>query len=1570
MVDLARLQITVDTKTLVAATQSLRELPEHTRRAAEGVERLQNSFQSAERIFERAFYVFSTYQLARITQDIVTMAARYDTLGVAMNQMGANAGYTNTQMEAQAASVQKAGIAMIEARENVGKLVQAQIDLSKASQLARVAQDAAVVAGLNSSETYSRMIHGIQSGQPEILRTLGINISFAASYEKLAARLNLSADALNEYQKMQARANAVIDYGNRLVGTYEASMGTAGKQLKSFERYVDDFKVKLGEAFQPAFTEAIFMLADRLRVLTAEVQSSGFQDLLKGIGSAALFLADHLGTLVAGIAAFLAVYTAAYMATKAFNFMLSLTNPLIAAATAVGLLIVAFMELRRAMHSADDAARGNSLETIKAFEAHRKLEDQIKTQVDALDKWNAALASGDPQAYASSLEGLSTAFPTLVAQFKAGLIGANMLNEAMREEVEITKQLAKVSADIAWDKFAVGAQDIGKIVAQIKANQVNKGSADSPWWNWGVNEAITRFTVGPIEQEIQKSIPAIEKTVEALKAAASSAAKSGAEDMSRVRNAALDSTKTVQELLGSAPQNSPLSRELSLILLTLQGIANNSRVVRGVISDVLSEDAIKNKIAVSEYETGFNAASLNINTQLVNEQKRAIYEATKKFTANLDKELDALGLKSRFNATEFNALIASIKKSSIGGSRGENLDASVLAKALADVGVAPESAEALTKNLLDKYFVAAESKGQVAQQSRSLEQQEADLRALQSANQLVAERRVLEGDVTAAITQQAEAQIASLEMQKVQQGAHGKWSLSMEAGLQTQIAEIRKKASHEAFVAQVRDQQEQSQLLYDLGAKTVDEQVEAVRRLGAARAAEALEMGNYKAALEAQRDTDQEVLRLEGDRLSILQSKIVLGQATTQDLIAQYELIAAITTNEKARLDYQVKATQEARRLRDAVADVNIEAARLNDDDHLAKTLQFQKELDRLEQEGILRGAARAQAEANIRERIFRTSSQQVLHDWTNTSKQMDRVGTDALGGVAQGLQTSFEAAFSGTQNLWGAMWAQMKGLAIRILAEIATAMVLYGVGNIGLNLSGSFGGGGAGGIGSLLSLASGAKSAYGLLGGGAGINTGISSFGMPGGLGSSLFTWSAGEGPIAIEGLSGTGMFGGAAIGAGAGYLTGNLLYGGKGYSGIGGALGGAAGGLAGGMIGAGAIGQALIPIPGVGFVVGSVLGGILGGAAGGGLGSLFGNGDDQPDYEKPGAQYSEAKWKRLTEVLKDLKLTAADAGTQMDKLSGLVAGSTTKFGGYHAQLGGVLKTLSTLKPGTKEYADIVENQLNPAFIIQRGLVEDLAGGMNKLNAVQRALNSTADALLSGSKLSSKQQDQLIDKLMEYSGSYEELNAKMQRYNEIRDQLTHANKLSKEEIKALVEEGQGLYKDLGLNNDAMSNLNETIVSLNESIAELAAAIEGLPSSKSIDIYYNRHGSEYHTGGLVTFHEGGLLGRALLGNIITAHGGMYLGGGFRPAPGPGEVDIRAMLGEYVVRKSAVDKYGVGFMDAVNSGTLSSTAATPAATPAANNINLTVVTPDGRLMKQTAIKAVNRGPRPRSLRVNI
>jgi len=231
-----------------------------------------------------AAYV-SLREVAGFLKDSILDAARYQTLGVVLEKVGANAGYTSTQMHDFDAAVQQTGISMLDSRESLTKMATAQLDLSRAAELARVAQNAATITGENSSVTFGKLVQGITTGQTILLHHQGIMVNVNDEYKKYAKQLGIAKDALTEAEKQQALLNAVIEFGGRSANAYDSAMGTAGKQITSFKRYISDLKVVIGESFLEQFTKTVFNSADAIAKLKQTMQTPEARDAMESLAN-------------------------------------------------------------------------------------------------------------------------------------------------------------------------------------------------------------------------------------------------------------------------------------------------------------------------------------------------------------------------------------------------------------------------------------------------------------------------------------------------------------------------------------------------------------------------------------------------------------------------------------------------------------------------------------------------------------------------------------------------------------------------------------------------------------------------------------------------------------------------------------------------------------------------------------------------------------------------------------------------------------------------------------------------------------------------------------------------------------------------------------------------------------------------------------------------------------------------------------------------------------------------------------------------------------------------------------
>lgn len=1429
---------------------------------------------------------FGAFETVSYAKDAVMLAARYETLGTTLTQLGQNAGYTKAYLDQQEEALRKSGITAIGSRESLARMVQANLDLGKSAQLARVAQDAAAVSGLNSSEAYKHLVYGIQSAQVEMLRTVGLNVNLENSYAAAAKQLGRTVDTLSEAEKAQIRLNAVLEAGKGITGSYEAAMGTAGKQVLSFQRYAEDLQVELGKAFGPALSSIVSQAAESIGSLTKSVTESAQSGALLSVGKGLEWIAEHstiVVTALMGVAAVMAavkaeawlldgglgklaqtidktVRTAGTGLASAFSL-----HPLITAASVIMAVATAVTYLADSLGLTDDAMRRQAESAARTTREYSTLRDVVDGVAGPIQQYQTAVAKahGDQQKQLEALKGLNAVFPELTGEYNSAAEGLANVNANLERFLALKRAELELLRDKAEKEQAERLANLTRLYAEL-ATQMER-SRNSMQAAFQRNQAAA---LGQVWQEDKKWADAMRSLyIEAGKVATAKGVSP------ELRDSALD-LQTKASLATQAVVG--LKEALRLLGLTAKEVPASLDGVSLSVVHKLTAGETKAIGDIEKWQREAQNASLHPLRAKIDEINQAVKEGTAGIWANVGDNTE-LGLVAQGAINQW----------------GQAQRAAL----------APEMARTKSEWARGYYEIGQTTRDQLL------------------AN-LQAEAGVLAagGERTRAQYLQTQKQISDLTLQGYRERqaiTEASFSLGR-AGEGALIAAYQAELAILPTLKMTAEERAKREL--ELDAKIRDTKEQGFGR----------------------------ELDLEKTRVSWMAEGTAknLAQLTVQETDERHHLEVLFAANQDLRdrkkqlLDeyeaYAQRRRQEAAaKERQQVLDLKIQTAKLYGDTRLAKELELEKYAESLKTSGVNQ-LYWEQLIANKRVELNRTGLEQLLLDWSHFYEGWDKIGENAFTGIQTDLAGAFKESFEGTTTLWEGMWSSMKNIAYQAMAAIATRLATYGLGQLAVSLmpslSGALGAGGATGTtSSALSLASSAKGAYdlyNLVQGG-----GLSSIGTYGGLGSSLFNWgevapvgatSLGEGSLAITGLSGLGYGVTGVGGALSGWQLAQMLYG----SGTGSQIGGAVGG-AGGAIGGAMLGQALIPIPGVGALIGAFAGGLLGGAGGGGLGSLFDSEDKRLPYEIPGNTL--AHWQELNsrvtdygQALKDGKISQAEFNDEVYKMAPLAAGAGDYLGGYGSIIGGTLDHLKGLTEGTQEYVDLVNNELNPAWIISTGLAQNLAAGMDQLDAHKKALSDAIDSLAASSSLSADQQSQLIDLIINESGSVADLTDKYNRYNEIKQQLMNASGMERSQVEALGAELRDLHDQLGITGDPMTNLNQTVGTLNESMQSLEQtmrAIFNLPSSKSFDFYYNQHGdmpsaSEYHAGGLV--------GMSLAANLITRHGGgqvpLYAHGGLYvglPPRRPGEVDIRALTGEWVMQRSAVDYYGSDFMEDIN-----------------------------------------------------
>jgi hypothetical protein len=258
MADVSTLVIEVDGRPVSQAEAALLSLKNASDEAADSVDLLAS-------VYGKLTGIISTTVIVDAIKNVALLGSQYEMLGATMGVMANNAGLTKIEMQSIQEKMEETGISALRARQGLQIMAAAQIDLNKAAELGRVAQDGATLARINSSEAFARLVQGISTGEARIIRHMGIMVNFKSAINEYARANHVAVESIDAKTLAEIRLDAVLAEGYKRQGVYEAAMTTAGKQMLSMARYTENFKVRLGETFNPATEEVVFRLVEAFK---------------------------------------------------------------------------------------------------------------------------------------------------------------------------------------------------------------------------------------------------------------------------------------------------------------------------------------------------------------------------------------------------------------------------------------------------------------------------------------------------------------------------------------------------------------------------------------------------------------------------------------------------------------------------------------------------------------------------------------------------------------------------------------------------------------------------------------------------------------------------------------------------------------------------------------------------------------------------------------------------------------------------------------------------------------------------------------------------------------------------------------------------------------------------------------------------------------------------------------------------------------------------------------------------------------------------------------------------------
>lgn len=228
------------------------------------------------------------------------MAGTFQEMEFTALAVGRAMGLTEREIRGSIEALNEAGIRYDVAAKATATLARNQIDLSKATELATIAQATGILVGQDSSATMESLTRAAVTGNTFMLRRMGIMVNLTDVVKHYAQSQGVAVEALSQREIAEVRLQAIIDNSAAIMDVYEEAMESPTKALRSLAgRVIPELQAALGQTFLPAWATAITAIDAAAKAFTGALKEGGaLYPIMINLGAVASIVADAFSALV------------------------------------------------------------------------------------------------------------------------------------------------------------------------------------------------------------------------------------------------------------------------------------------------------------------------------------------------------------------------------------------------------------------------------------------------------------------------------------------------------------------------------------------------------------------------------------------------------------------------------------------------------------------------------------------------------------------------------------------------------------------------------------------------------------------------------------------------------------------------------------------------------------------------------------------------------------------------------------------------------------------------------------------------------------------------------------------------------------------------------------------------------------------------------------------------------------------------------------------------------------------------------------------------------------------------
>ena len=202
-------------------------------------------------------------------------AAEVERLDLALEAVGVSTGKGYDALKQTSDGMRRLGIQAAVAQQTTLKFAQSNIDLSKATALAKTAQDLSVASNTSAEQALQSITFAVTTGNTRVLRQIGITTGASDAYERYARSIGKASKDLTMAERRQAVVNLVLKEGKDALGAYELALKSPAKLITLFGDLHNELQVAMGGALVKGFGPIIKSLFRFEKTIVDSISSGG-----------------------------------------------------------------------------------------------------------------------------------------------------------------------------------------------------------------------------------------------------------------------------------------------------------------------------------------------------------------------------------------------------------------------------------------------------------------------------------------------------------------------------------------------------------------------------------------------------------------------------------------------------------------------------------------------------------------------------------------------------------------------------------------------------------------------------------------------------------------------------------------------------------------------------------------------------------------------------------------------------------------------------------------------------------------------------------------------------------------------------------------------------------------------------------------------------------------------------------------------------------------------------------------------------------------------------------------------